>query len=49
LPNRGINWLRREDIARIEVLKNPADLAIYGPRGVNGVILITANQGVTPR
>src|SRR5690242_4769699 len=48
-PNRGIDWLRREDIARIEVVKNPADLAIYGPRGVNGVVLITTKQGATPR
>jgi TonB-dependent SusC/RagA subfamily outer membrane receptor len=48
-PNRGIDWLRREDIARIEVVKNPADLAIYGPRGVNGVVLITTINGATPR
>jgi TonB-dependent SusC/RagA subfamily outer membrane receptor len=48
-PNRGIDWLRREDIARIEVVKNPADLAIYGPRGVNGVILITTKHAALPR
>ena len=47
--NRGIDWLRREDIARITVVKNPADLAIYGPRGVNGVILITTKNAAMPR
>lgn len=48
-PTRGIGWLSREDIVRIEVVKNPADLAIYGPRGVNGVILITTKRGAQPR
>ena len=48
-PDRGIDWLTLEDIARITVVKNPADLAIYGPRGVNGVIVITTKHGVTPR
>jgi TonB-dependent SusC/RagA subfamily outer membrane receptor len=48
-PGQGIDWLRREDIARIEVVKNPADRAIYGPRGVNGVILITTKKGAKPR
>jgi len=47
--NRGIDWLRPEDIARITILTNPADVAIYGPRGVNGVILITTKKGATPR
>jgi TonB-dependent SusC/RagA subfamily outer membrane receptor len=46
--NRGIDWLKPEDIVRITVVKNPADLAIYGPRGVNGVIVITTKQGFTP-
>jgi TonB-dependent SusC/RagA subfamily outer membrane receptor len=48
-PTRGIDWLRPEDIARIEVLKSPAELAIYGPRGVNGVVLITTKKGAKPR
>jgi TonB-dependent SusC/RagA subfamily outer membrane receptor len=47
--NRGIDWLRPEDISRITVVKNPADLAIYGPRGVNGVIAITTKHGAVPR
>lgn len=48
-PMRGIDWLRPEDISRISVLKDPVDLAIYGPRGVNGVVLITTKHGATPR
>lgn len=46
---RGIDWFKPEDIIRIIVLKSPSDLAVYGPRGVNGVILITTRQGTTPR
>jgi TonB-dependent SusC/RagA subfamily outer membrane receptor len=46
---RGIDWFKPEDIVRISVLKSPSDLAVYGPRGVNGVILITTRQGITPR
>ena len=44
--NRGIDWLKPEDIAQIRVLKSPAELAIYGPDGVNGVILITTKLAV---
>jgi TonB-dependent SusC/RagA subfamily outer membrane receptor len=33
------------DVQRIEVLKDPASLAIYGSRGSNGVILITTKRG----
>ena len=39
VPSRGIDWFKPEDIAEIKVLKGPAELAIYGPRGVNGVIV----------
>lgn len=48
-PNHGIDWIRPEDVSRITVVKNPADLAIYGPRGVNGVVEITTKHGATPR
>jgi TonB-dependent SusC/RagA subfamily outer membrane receptor len=41
---RGIDWLKPDDIATIEVLKGPAETAIYGPRGVNGVIVITTKR-----
>lgn len=37
----GILFLNPYDIAKIEVLKNPADVAIYGVRGANGVIKVT--------
>jgi TonB-dependent SusC/RagA subfamily outer membrane receptor len=48
-PGRGIDWFKPEDIVRISVLKNPSDLAVYGPRGVNGVILISTRQGTLAR
>ena len=37
----GIVHLNPYDIEQIEVLKNPADIGIYGVRGGNGVIRIT--------
>ena len=40
-PNRGIDWFKPEDIVDIKVLKQPHELAEYGPAGVNGVIVIT--------
>lgn len=43
-PSRGIDWFKPDDIAAIQVLKSPEDLAVYGPRGVNGVIVITTRQ-----
>ena len=43
---RGIDWFKPDDIAAIRVLKSPEDLALYGPRGVNGVILITTRQAL---
>ncbi len=42
--SRGIVFLNPQDIAKIEVLKNPADIAIYGVRGGNGVIKITTRR-----
>jgi TonB-dependent SusC/RagA subfamily outer membrane receptor len=44
-PNTGINWFETDDIAQIQVLKRPDELTVYGPRGVNGVIVITTKQG----
>lgn len=43
-PGRGLDWLDPADIARIDVLKNPAETSMYGGRGANGVILITTKQ-----
>ena len=42
--SRGIDWFKPEDIAQIKVLKTPAETSVYGPRGVNGVIVITTKQ-----
>ena len=50
-PGRGLDWLDPADIARIDVLKNPAETSMYGVRGANGVIVITTkrNDGRSPR
>lgn len=45
-PSRGIDWFQPEDIVRITVLKDPAETTVYGPAGINGVILITTRQGM---
>lgn len=37
----GLIMVNPHDIQKIEVLKDPADIAIYGMRGRNGVIKIT--------
>ena len=42
--SRGIVFLSPHDIERIEVLKNPADVGIYGMRGGNGVVKITTKR-----
>jgi TonB-dependent SusC/RagA subfamily outer membrane receptor len=48
-PSRGITWFKPEDIVQVRVLKNPAETSVYGPQGVNGVILITTRQGLGVR
>jgi TonB-dependent SusC/RagA subfamily outer membrane receptor len=40
----GIIFVNPYDIQKIEVLKNPADIAVYGIRGGNGVIKITTKR-----
>ena len=40
----GIFFMNPNDIERIEVLKNPADIALYGMRGANGVVRITTKR-----
>ena len=44
----GIVFLNPYDIERIEVLKNPADITLYGMRGANGVIRITTTRPRKP-
>lgn len=41
------NDINPNDVASIEVLKDPSAVAIYGTRGANGVILITTKRGKT--
>lgn len=48
-PTRGIDWFKPEDIVRIRALKDPAETSVYGPRGVNGVLLITTKEGLRLR
>lgn len=43
-PNGLLTGLNPYDIESIKVLRNPADVAIYGSRGVNGVIVITTKR-----
>lgn len=40
----GLTGLNPYDIASIKVLKDPADLTMYGMRGANGVIIIKTKQ-----
>ena len=39
-----LSFLTADDIQKIEVLKNPADIGLYGVRGGNGVIRITTTR-----
>lgn len=42
--SKGIVYINPNDIERIQVLKNPADIAVYGLRGSSGVIKITTKR-----
>jgi len=42
----GIVFLNPYDITKIEVLRNPADISLYGVRAGNGVIRITTTLPV---
>ncbi len=44
-----INFLSSNDIANIEVLKDPSSLAIFGVQGANGVIIITTKRAKTDK
>ena len=48
-PNGSLTWLNPYDIESIQVLKDPAETAIYGMRGANGVIVITTKLPGRPR
>jgi TonB-dependent SusC/RagA subfamily outer membrane receptor len=40
----SLPWINPRDIESITALKNPSDLAIYGVRGANGVIVIKTKK-----
>lgn len=48
-PSRGIDWFQPEDIISITILKDPSETTVYGPSGVNGVVLITTRQALRTR
>jgi TonB-dependent SusC/RagA subfamily outer membrane receptor len=43
-PSGALTGVNPYDIDSIEVLKNPADTAVYGMRGANGVIVVTTKK-----
>jgi len=43
-PNGSLSGINPYDIASIKVLKDPADITMYGARGANGVILIKTKK-----
>jgi TonB-dependent SusC/RagA subfamily outer membrane receptor len=43
-PGGALTGINPYDIATIRVLKDPADISMYGVRGANGVILITTKK-----
>lgn len=47
-PGGLLTGLNPYDIESIKVLKNPADIALYGMRGGNGVIVITTKRPGKP-
>jgi|GEM_PF-1221615 len=46
--NGGVIDVNPNDIARIEVLRSPTDLAMFGSRGGNGVVRITTKRARKP-
>jgi TonB-linked SusC/RagA family outer membrane protein len=44
-----LNFINPNDIASVEVLKDPSTTAIYGARAAGGIILITTKRGSTGR
>lgn len=48
-PNGSLSGLSAYDIESIKVLKDPADLAMYGSRAANGVIVIKTKHAQKPQ
>ena len=47
-PNGALSGITPQDIASIRVLKDAADIAMYGSRGANGVIVIKTKRPGRP-
>jgi TonB-dependent SusC/RagA subfamily outer membrane receptor len=47
-PNGSLTGLNPYDIASIQVLKDAANMSMYGSRGANGVIVIKTKRGKAP-
>ena len=45
VPITNINSINPDDIASVEVLKDPSSTAMYGVRGANGVVIIKTKRG----
>ena len=43
-PGGALPWINPQDVESITALKNPSDIAIYGVRGGNGVIVIKTKK-----
>lgn len=43
--SQALSGLNPQDVARVEVVKDPGSLAFYGSAGVFGVVLITTRKG----
>ena len=48
-PGGALNGVNPYDIESITVLKDPADIGVYGMRGANGVIVIKMKKPGKPR
>jgi TonB-dependent SusC/RagA subfamily outer membrane receptor len=48
-PGGALSGINPSDIASIKVLKDAADLTMYGSRGANGVVVITTKRAQRPR
>lgn len=47
-PNGSLSGISPYDVESIKVLKDPADLTMYGSRGANGVIVIKTKRSRKP-
>jgi TonB-dependent SusC/RagA subfamily outer membrane receptor len=48
-PGGSLSGINPRDIESIRVLKDPADLTMYGSRGANGVIVIKTKRAKRPQ